>query len=127
MKVDLAPGWKTELEQGPDWLFVKLYGPDGRTADASGLAETLFLLMYQDLVSRIVLELDGLTALPSDFLREILDLQELLDRDGGVLRICGLCPRFEGALQRRDVARRLTPFRTRNEAVLGLYRPNRPR
>ncbi len=127
MKVDLAPGWKTELEQGPGWLFVKLYGPFGRTADASGLAETLSLLMYQDLVSRIVLELEGLTALPSDFLRELFDLQELLDRDGGLLRICGLCPKHEEALQRRDVAGRLTPFRNRSEAVLGRYRPNRPR
>jgi anti-anti-sigma regulatory factor len=127
MMVDLAPGWKTELERGPDWLYVKLYGPYGKRADAAGLAESLCMLMHQDRVRRMVLELDGLSELPTDFLQELFQLLELIDDDGGLLRLCGLCKRHREVLQRRDFAHRFTPFRTRNDAVLGLHRPNLPR
>jgi anti-anti-sigma regulatory factor len=91
MKVDLAPGWKTSLEHGPNWLFVKLHGPFGDAADASGIADSITLMMQQDLVDRIVLELDELLYMPSDFIRELFDLRERVDREGGLLRLCGLC------------------------------------
>ena len=127
MQVDLAPGWKTSLEHGPNWLFVKLHGPFGPTADASGIADSIALMMNQDLVDRIVLELDDLIRMPSDFIRELFDLRERVDRQGGVLRLCGLCDEHRDALEARDFSRRFVPFRTREEAVSGFYRPNKPR
>ncbi len=127
MMVDLAPGWKIELERGPDWLFVKLYGPFGDTADATGIAESISLMMQQDLVRRIVLELDGLSELPPDFLQELFELRDLVDREGGILRLCGLRNEHWDELEMRDFSRRFAPFRSREEAVLGFYRPNKPR
>ena len=58
MLVDLAPGWKTELDRGPGWLFVKLYGPEGDGADATGLAESLCTMMLQEFKERLLLELE---------------------------------------------------------------------
>ena len=59
MLVDLAPGWKTELDRGPDWLFVRLFGPDSDDADATGVAESLCMMMQQELKGRLLLELEG--------------------------------------------------------------------
>lgn len=127
MKVDLAPGWKTSLEYGPNWLFIKLHGPYGETADASGIADSIVLMMQQDLVDRIVLELDELLDMPSDFVHELFELRERIERDGGLLRLCGLRDDDWDELDSRDFTRRFVPFRTREEAVLGFYRPNKPR
>jgi anti-anti-sigma regulatory factor len=127
MKVDLAPGWKTSLDYGPNWLFVKLHGPFGETADASGIADSITLMMQQDLVDRIVLELDELLQMPSDFIHELFELRERVDRQGGLLRLCGLCDEHWDALEERDFSRKFVPFRNREEAVEGFYRPNKPR
>ena len=127
MKVDLAPGWKTSLDYGPNWLFIKLHGPFGETADASGIADSIVLMMQQDLVNRIVLELDELLHMPSDFVQELFELRERIDREGGLLRLCGLCEEHWDELETRDFSRRFVPFRNREEAVSGFYRPNKPR
>jgi hypothetical protein len=127
MMVDLAPGWKTELDRGPDWLFVKLLGPDSDGADASGIAESIYLLMHQEFVRRLVLELDELLSLPQDLVDELFVLREMIDGEGGMLRLCGLHYDHRDALAERDFCHRFTPFRNREEAVLGFYRPNRPR
>jgi len=127
MMVDLAPGWKTELARGPDWLFVKLYGPFGEVADATGIAESINLMMHQDLVRRVVLELDGLSEMPSDFIEELFELRELVDREGGLLRVCGVGDEHLDHLESRGFSRRFVPFRNREEAVSGFYRPNKPR
>jgi hypothetical protein len=127
MSVDLAPGWKVVLDHGPDWLFIQLHGPFGETADATGLADSIDLLMEQDLVHRAVLELEELNDLPEDFLLEMSMLWDRISRKGGVVRLCGLNDELRELLGERDFMQRFTPYRNRDEAVLGLYRPNRPR
>jgi hypothetical protein len=127
MIVDLAPGWKTELDRGPDWLFVRLYGPDGDAADATGIAESLCLLLRQEFMRRVVLELDQLAMLPQDLIDELMLLHDALDREGGMLRLCGLCEEHQEILDQNDFSNRITQFRDREEAVLGFYRPSKPR
>jgi hypothetical protein len=120
MKVDLAPGWKTSLDYGPNWLFIKLHGPFGETADASGIADSIVLMMQQDLVDRIVLELDELLHMPSDFVRELFELRERIDREGGLLRLCGLCEEHWDELKTRDFSRRFRPVPQPRRSGLGL-------
>jgi anti-anti-sigma regulatory factor len=127
MKVDLAPGWKTELDRGPDWLFVTLYGPDGDHADARGMAESLSMLMHQEMKGRLVLELQELFDMPEDFVEELIQLRDEVDRHGGIMRLCGLAAEHQQVLGRHDTGHRFTPFRDREEAILGFYRPGKPR
>jgi len=127
MLVDLAPGWKTELDRGPDWLFVKLYGPDGDEADATGLAESLRLMMSQELKGRLLLELEHVVDMPQDLVEELKMLRDELERDGGVLRLCGMGRDLESVLQANHFSHRFLHYRDRQEAVLGFYRPGKPR
>lgn len=128
MRVVLAPGWKTELDRGPDWLFVKLYGPDSSHADATGLAETLGMLLRQEFKRRMVLELDELLDMPQDLVGEVILLHDALESEGGVLRLCGVSSEHQHALEEGiDTNYRFIPFRDREEAVLGFYRPGKPR
>jgi hypothetical protein len=126
MMVQLAPGWQTKLEHGPDWLFVRLFGPHGDEADATGIAETLHMLLQQDLTHRMVLELDELQEVTDEFVQELIQLQELFEQANQVLRLCGACEEHEEAFRAGGLSNPPL-FRTRREAVLGFYRPGKPR
>lgn len=127
MKVQLAPGWRTKLEHGPEWLFVKLYGPHGEDANATGLAEGLLTLLREELTRRMVVELDELEAVGADLVGELTRLRECLEAEGGLLRLCGLSREHQETLRGIDSLCRLPQFRDREEAVMGFYRPGKPR
>ena len=127
MKVVLAPGWKTELDRGPDWLFVKLYGPDSDEADATGIAESLSMLLRQEFKRRMVLELDGLVEMPEDLVEELTLLHQTLGKEGALLRLCGMSKEHQEMLCENDFSGQFNSFRDREEAVLGFYRPSKPR
>jgi hypothetical protein len=127
MLVDLAPGWKTHLDRGPDWLIVKLYGPDGDKADATGLAECLHAMMRQEFKERLLLELDEIRGMPGDFVRELCLLHEELESRGAILRLCGMSAEDESRLCERDASVRFAHYHDREEAITGFFRPGKPR
>jgi len=127
MLVDLAPGWKTELDRGPGWLFVKLYGPEGDGADATGLAECLRTMMLQEFKERLLLELEHVREMPLDLVDELHLLRDELERQGAILRLCGMAAEHETRLCESDFSERFTHYRDREEAIAGFYRPGKPR
>jgi hypothetical protein len=127
MKVQLAPGWRTVLEHGPDWLYVKLYGPHGDDADVTGLAESLLTLLREELTRRMVVELNEVEAVTPEFLRELLTLHDRLEAEGGMLRVSGLAREHQDAVREVDGLCRLPQFHNREEAIMGFYRPGKPR
>ena len=127
MLLDLAPGWKTELDRGPGWLFVRLYGPDGDEADATGLADSLCSMMRQELKGRLLLEFEHVEGMPLDLVDELHLLRDELERQGAILRLCGLAAEHESRLCESDFSQRFTHYRDREEAIAGFYRPGKPR
>ncbi len=127
MLIALAPGWKTELDRGPEWLFVKLYGPDSDAADATGLAESLYTLLRQEFKQRLLLELDNIQHMPRDLVIELHLLRDELEREGSLLRVCGLCAEHEVSLSRSEFSPHLLCYPDRDAALLGFFRPSKPR
>lgn len=122
----LAPGWNFSLERGPDWLFVRLNGPQDGDAAGANLAEKLWGLLQQQFTYRLVLELDELAVLRSHLIGQLVLLHQRIDSHGGLLRLCGLSEENQLALRASRLDACFPLYRDREEAVMG-HRPNRPR
>jgi anti-anti-sigma factor len=125
--VDLAPGWTVELDRGPDWLFARLHGPTSSDAEGVPLAERLVAMLDNEFVHRIVLELDEIELLRSPLLGELVRLHKRVCSRDGVMRICGLSDSNYEVLRSSRLHDRFPRYTTREEAVLGYRRPNKPR
>lgn len=114
-----ASGWITEVDRGPDWLFVRLCAPASRDADVSALAEQTWDLMRQHFASRIVLELEDLPLLRSGFIGELVLLHKRVHSQGGIMRLAGLSDANQSVLRMMRLDDRFPQYHNRHEAVAG--------
>lgn len=126
MMLDLAPGWTSEVARGPDWLFVKLHGPDNGAPRNVELADSVWKLMQQHLLRRVVIELDDLELLRSDLLGQLLNLHDRISSSGGLLRLSGVSDAAKQVLRITRVDAKLPVYANRDEAIYG-ERPAKPR
>lgn len=115
-----ASGWSTEIDRGPDWLFVKLQAPALREADASALAEQIWDLMRQHFASRLVLELNDLPLLRSSLIGEMVLLHKRIHSQGGIMRLSGLSDANQAVLRMMRLEDRFPPYPNRHDAVAGV-------
>ena len=130
MKLALSTGWDLDMDRGPGWLFVRVHEPDvihlsdtsliGRSGPPVELADALWELLEQNFSRRLVVELDGLTILPSYLVGQLVKLHKRITTQGGIMRVCGLSPQCEQVLRLHRLADRLYPYQDREEAVLGV-------
>ncbi|HVA46826.1 MAG TPA: STAS domain-containing protein [Pirellulales bacterium] len=121
-----ASGWMIDVERGPDWLFVHLEIPADGDPEASSLAESVWSVVKQHFVYRVVLECDRLPLLTSALIAQLIGLHRRLQKQGGLLRLSGLSDDNQQLLRscRLDVL--FPQFRSRSHAVLA-HRPLQPR
>lgn len=120
------------LERGPDWLFVRLLPGD---ADALRLRGDLGLALWNAArehgTNRMVVELDAIERIDDGLLDGLTVLVGLVERDGGIVRLCGLAGDNLERYASCRVAGHLPHFSCRREAVgAGSWefaRPARPR
>ncbi len=124
--LELAPGWKVETDRGPDWLFVRLHGPDHGNSEGTDLADCLWTLLQQQLVRRMVVEMDDLPVVRSATLGQLVVLYKRIHDRGGIMRLCGLSDAGQRAVQASRLDNYFPSYRNREEAVMG-YRPKKPR
>lgn len=114
-----ASGWSTDVDRGPDWLFVRVRAPEAREADASSLAEQIWDLMRQHFASRLVLELDALPVLRSSLIGEIVLLHKRIHSQGGIMRLAGLSDSNQSVLRMMRLEDRFPQYHNRHDAVAG--------
>ena len=121
----VSSGWTVDVERGPDWLFVRLGAPTDGECDVSLLADSVWSVVKQHFVYRVVLECDSLGMFDSAMVAQIVGLHRRLQKQSGVLRLCGLSDRNQEMLKACRLDGLFPQFRSRSQAVLA-HRP-RPR
>jgi anti-anti-sigma regulatory factor len=124
--LELAPGWRTEVDRGPDWLFIRLVRPPDGASRLAPLAEHLWSTIAEHFVYRVVLELDQVGPLDSFLVGQLVLLHKRLHTQGGLLRLCGLSETNQQVLRTLRLEGRFPAYRDRGEAVRG-FRPPQPR
>jgi len=119
MLLDLAPEWATEIERGPDWLFIRLSPPPHCERDEAPLAKMIWQKLEQCFCYRVVLELDEVDFLPSWMIGELVRLHKRVTTQGGMLRLCGISPEAELALRICRLHDCFPAYRNRTDAVMG--------
>ncbi len=112
-------GWQTEVERGPDWLFVRLHAPSARDADNFPSAEQIWDLMRQHFATRLVLELDDLPLMRSSLIGQIVMLHKRVHSQGGIMRIAGLSDSNHSVLKMMRLDDRFPQYKNRYDAVAG--------
>jgi len=123
----VALGWDLDVDRGPDWLIVKVRGPEADSATESSLSAAIWDLVQRHFTYRVVLELDQVTLLDSYLVGQLVELYKLICQRDGVMRVCGLSPYNREVLHACRLDESLTPFRDRQDAVLGAWRVAHPR
>ena len=123
---ELAPGWKMDLERGPDCLIIRLRADENGGVEDLELSDKLWQVLEQHLVYRLILELDDVGDLRGDVLGELVNLSRKICERDGMLRICGLSESNRQLLDASRVAQPVAHYASR-EAALMRYRPLQPR
>jgi len=119
MLLDLASEWATEIDRGPDWLFIRLSPPAEGVMDEAPLARMIWQKLEQCFCYRVVLELDDVRYLPSWMIGELVRLHKRVSTHGGMLRLSGLSREAEMALRICRLHDCFPAYRNRTEAVMG--------
>jgi anti-anti-sigma factor len=125
--VVLSPGWTLEVERGPDWLIVTLFGVDETEWSSPPLASGVWSLVEQNFCRRVVLDLSHVPVLHSALIGQIINLQKRICSNDGCLRLCGLSEHNIEVLRCCRLDGYLPVFDDRNHAVMGSASPVKPR
>jgi anti-anti-sigma regulatory factor len=124
--LELAEGWRLELDFSTEWLFLRLYCDGYEAASSPPLAERAWSIAEQYDIKRIVIEVDHETLLNSYLIGQFLLLHKRAHLSDGVMRLCGLSPENYRVIKLMQFSDRFPNYTDREHAVLG-YQPNKPR
>ncbi|MHB0959156.1 MAG: hypothetical protein ACYC6N_01745 [Pirellulaceae bacterium] len=112
-----------EIERGPNWLFVRVHRCRPGDIEVLSLAERVTAALDQHFTYRVVLELEESVLPCEQLIEELRLLDQWIQEHHGVLRLCGLPPRYA----RSQVTQRFPLYHNRLEAVWGGPSPCHPR
>ena len=115
----LVPKWNLEVDRGPDGLWVRIVGHSGGTLDSLPLADSLWSLLEQHFVYRLVLDVEEIDLSDQYLVDELTDLSERISQHDGMLRLYAPSPGNREALDKYDLKGRIPCYRDREEAIMG--------
>ena len=124
--LELAEGWRLELDFSSEWLFLRLYCHGYDAESSPPLAERAWSIAEQYDINRIVIEVDHETLLSSYLVGQFILLHKRAHLSDGVMRLCGLTPENYRVIELMHLSDRFPNYPDREHAVMG-YRPNKPR
>jgi anti-anti-sigma regulatory factor len=127
VQVSAVHGWDLEVDRGPDWLFVCPRPLTKDTTDRGLMADQVWALLEQSLTHRLVLELGDIGRLDDRLIEQLLQLQQRIHANEGIMRLCGLSAENVRLLQGHKLEGQITHYCSREAAVMGQERPSRPR
>ena len=125
--IETISGWELDVDRGPNWLFVKVRGSKEASWDASGLADRVWALLQEHLADRLILELDEIGFVSSNFVGQLVLLHKRIALHGGLMRLCGLSSQSREVLHCCCLDKHFSCYQNREEAVMGSCRPRQPR
>lgn len=124
--LDLADGWRMEVDFSTEWMFLRVYS-SGYDADASPpLAQRAWAIAEQHGIDRFVVEVDDATLLNSFLVAQLVLLHKRAHLAGGATRLCGISPENYRVIEQMQLADRFPNYSDREQAVMG-FRPRKPR
>lgn len=126
MLTEVTSRWTFDVERGPDWLFLRMYGPENGDAEGVPLAEMAWEIMQQQFARRVVLDMSSLRILRSVVIGQLVQLHKRVYTQGGLMRIAGLSDDNYSVLVACRLHDRFPHYATAEEAVMGA-RPMQPR
>jgi anti-anti-sigma factor len=122
MLAELVHDWTIDVTRGPDWLFIKLEGPQNGDAEGVPLAEIIWDTMQQHFARRVVLELSDVHILRSYVIGQLVLLHKRIYTHGGLMRLAGLSDDNYRVLTACRLHDRFPDYATCEDAVMG-HRP----
>ncbi len=119
MMLEVAKGWELTIDEGPEWLFLRLTRAEVDSVPEPPLSATVWNESRLRNRKRLVFELDHGTLLTSFLVGQLVLLHKRAEIEGGVFRVCDLSEHACSTLSRMRMADRFPNYRTREDAVLG--------
>lgn len=107
------------VDQGPECLFVSIKDGCALNDDFQGLCEELWTILQRHLVKRLFLDLTNVDCLSSLLIGQLISLKIRLEKQDGMLCLCGLSTRNQHVLEIHNLQNRLPCYASRHDAVMG--------
>ncbi len=122
----LSLGWDLDVTQGEGWLIIRPRPHGPQTLELVPLADEILKLLEWCWANRVILVLDGLDLLTSFVVGQFVKLHRNLEKQGGILRLCGVKPQHRQVLERVGLTMCLPIYEDVRDAVMGSF-PCKPR
>ncbi len=111
--------WDCRVERGPDWVFVRLESSRSQLDReiSRPLSDHVWGILKIHLTSRVVIELHDVNTIDDTLVDELCSLEQRVQNDGGLMRICGLTPQNLSKLRSYDEIDHVPHFNSRNAAI----------
>ena len=119
MTIDIANGWRFEIDEGPEWLFLRLCRSGGDDVPEPPVAVRGWEIAEERRKRRLVFELGDDVLLTSFLVGQLILLHKRAEMTGGAFRICGFSAHVYETLKMIRVADRFPNYANREDAVLG--------
>lgn len=115
----LAPGWGLEVDQGDDWMFVRLVSLGEQQSTEPPMAETIWELAEQANKHKVAFEIDGGTMLRSWIVGQLILLKKRFEMKQGFFRLTGFPDHNYRVIEMMGLGGRFHNYRNREAAVMG--------